>query len=78
MVLAIPACARIEISVAVFVNSDDERKIQSLVKLVDDLTEAMGFDGSFDVEIERGSYFRPILRPWRKCFSTQRIWTDGS
>lgn len=47
-----------EISVAVYIDSDDDKKTQRLVRRVDDLVQAMGYDGPIDVEVERGSLFR--------------------
>lgn len=47
-----------DISVAVYVDAKEEDVSNRVITAVDQLVEAMGYDGPLDEEIERGSIFR--------------------
>ena len=47
-----------EISVAVYVDSDDEEKARHVLQRVDQLVREMGYGDPTDIQLERGSLFR--------------------
>jgi ribosomal protein S13 len=62
-----------EISVAVYLETDDSAVINSVVHDLDELVEALGYDGPLRPIVERGSFFRQSWGKLRKALTSDDV-----
>jgi hypothetical protein len=60
-----------EISVSVYLDTDDPATITTVLKHLDDLVEALGYDGPIGAITERGSFIRNSLGRIRRSLTSE-------
>lgn len=61
------------VSVAVYVDGKNERGLKDVLKCVDDLVDALGYEGPFDETVEYGSIFRRYKAIIRKGAQSKEV-----
>jgi tetratricopeptide (TPR) repeat protein len=61
------------IDVSIYLDTDDEGKIQRITQSVDKLVDLLGFDGPLDIRIERGSFIRFSRGKIKKALTSDEL-----